>query len=299
MGLIHLKGLEQNMKIKKIEEIDYVGDVYNLHISDNHNYFANGICVKNCHNAKAFQAQQIMQQAQNSFMRIGLTGTIPKDPLDKANLTAGFGPVTYDVKAYELQKQNILSSIDISIFKLIYPKEYINSFDEWHEETMFLQNNRMYQAFMKSLVSNLDGNTLILMKNVEPAEELSKVLNCGYISAKLNLQKRKDKFDEFIHNANITTIGTYSLLSTGIDIVHINNLILAPTPGKSFIKTIQSIGRAMRRKSGKKEHATIIDITSNLKYDKKHIKDRRDYYIESQYPYAEEKIEVGQFKLSN
>jgi hypothetical protein len=42
-------------------------------------------------------------------LRIGLTGTIPKDPLDKANLTAGFGPVTFDVKAHELQQRNILS----------------------------------------------------------------------------------------------------------------------------------------------------------------------------------------------
>jgi len=88
------------MKIKKIEHIDYTGDVYNLHIEDNHNYFVDGNCVKNCHGAKAWVAQQIMQNAIQSFMRIGLTGTIPKDKLDKANLTASFGPVTYDVKAY-------------------------------------------------------------------------------------------------------------------------------------------------------------------------------------------------------
>lgn len=37
------------MKIKSIKKIDYREDVYNLHIQDNHNYFANNHCVSNCH----------------------------------------------------------------------------------------------------------------------------------------------------------------------------------------------------------------------------------------------------------
>jgi ATP-dependent DNA helicase DinG len=37
------------MKIKSIKKIDYIDDVYNLHIEDNHNYFANNHCVSNCH----------------------------------------------------------------------------------------------------------------------------------------------------------------------------------------------------------------------------------------------------------
>ena len=285
------------MKIKKIEEIEYNGNTYNLHIEDNHNYFVNGNCVKNCHNAKAYVAQQIMNEAKNSFLRIGLTGTVPKDPLDKANLTAGFGPVVYDVKAHELQKRNILSSIDINIFELVYPKEYLSMFLDWHEETMFLQQNEMYHNVMKAIIESLKGNTLILMKNIDPAEELSEFLKCGYISSKLNVDKRQEKFNEFVYGGDLTTVGTYSLLSTGIDIVHINNLILAPTPGKSFVKTVQSIGRGLRRKGGQKEHVTVIDMTSNLKYDKKHIKSRTEYYKEAQYPHEREKIDVSKYRL--
>jgi hypothetical protein len=250
------------------------------------------------HGAKAYVAQQIMNEAKQSFMRIGLTGTVPKDPLDKANLTAGFGPVVYDVKAHELQSRNILSSVDINIFELEYPKEYEGSFVDWHDETTFLQSNEMYQSFIEALMGTLEGNTLILMKNIDPAEELSEILDCTFISSKLNVDKRQEKFDEFVHGGNHTAVGTYSLLSTGIDIVHIHNLILAPTPGKSFTKVIQSIGRGLRRKSGQKEHVTVIDLTSNLKYDKKHIKARKDYYKEAQYPFETDKIEMGQFHLN-
>ena len=266
------------MKIKKIEEISYEGDVYNLHIEDNHNYFVEGNCVKNCHGAKAYIAQQIMQQATNSYLRLGLTGTVPKDPLDRANLISGFGPVVYEVKANDLQKRNILSSIHISIFELVYPKEYINSFVDWHDETTFLQSNEMYQHFIQALAGTLEGNTLILMKNIDPAKDLADMLKCTYISSKLSVEKRQDKFNEFVYGGNHTAVGTYSLLSTGIDIVHINNIILGPTSGKSFVKTIQSIGRGLRRKEGQKEHINVVDVTSNLKFDKKHIKDRKTFY---------------------
>lgn len=249
-----------------------------------------------CHNAKSFQAQQIMNEATNSYIRVGLTGTIPKDPLDKANLTAAFGPVVYNVKAKELQDRKILSSIDINIFTLEYPKEYVNSFIDWQDETTFLQSNEMYHQVMKAIVSQLNGNTLILMKNIDPAEELSEFLECEYISSKLSVEKRQDKFNEFVYNGNYIAVGTYSLLSTGIDIVHINNLILAPTPGKSFTKIIQSLGRGLRRKEGQKEHVTVIDLTSNLKFDKKHIKSRKEFYKEAQYPFEEDIIEVGQYR---
>lgn len=251
------------------------------------------------HGAKAYIAQQIMQQAVNSYMRIGLTGTVPKDPLDKANLTAGFGPVTFDVKAHELQQRNILSSIDINIFELKYPKEYANSFVDWQDETTFLQSNEMFQMFAQALVDSLPGNTLILMKNIDPAEELANLMGCTYISSKLSVEKRQDKFNEFVYGGNHKAVGTYSLLSTGIDIVHINNLILAPTPGKSFTKVIQSIGRGLRRKGGQKEHVTVIDFTSNLKFDKKHIKARKDFYREAKYPFEEDSVDVGQFRLSD
>jgi superfamily II DNA or RNA helicase len=284
------------MKIKKIEEIDYDGDVYNLHIADNHNYFANEICVKNCHTAKAYVAQQIMSNAVNSYMRIGLTGTIPKDALSRANLTAGFGPVTYNIKAHELQSQNILSSIHISIFELVYPTEYIDVFVDWHDETIFLQSNDMFRNFVKALVDTLDGNTLILMKNIEPAEEMADLLNYTYISSKLNLNKRQEKFNEFVYAGKHIAVGTYSLLSTGLDIVHINNIILAPTPGKSFTRNIQSIGRGLRRKDGQKEHLNVIDLTSNLVFDRKHIKARKDYYKEAKYPFETDKLEVSVFK---
>lgn len=57
------------MKIKSIKKIDYTDDVYNLHIKDNHNYFANNHCVSNCHD---------FDDVMSDFISIKITETIIK-----------------------------------------------------------------------------------------------------------------------------------------------------------------------------------------------------------------------------
>ena len=57
------------MKIKSIKKIDYKEDVYNLHIKDNHNYFANNHCVSNCHD---------FDDVMSDFISIKITETIVK-----------------------------------------------------------------------------------------------------------------------------------------------------------------------------------------------------------------------------
>ncbi len=57
------------MKIKSIKKIDYKEDVYNLHIKDNHNYFANNHCVSNCHE---------FDDVMSDFISIKITETIIK-----------------------------------------------------------------------------------------------------------------------------------------------------------------------------------------------------------------------------
>ena len=54
--------------------------------------------------------------------------------------------------------------------------------------------------------------------------------------------------------------------------------------GKAFTKTIQSIGRGLRRASDK-DFVTIYDISSTTRYSKKHFNDRIHFYEDAQYPY--------------
>ena len=65
------------MKIKSIKKIDYKEDVYNLHIKDNHNYFASNHCVSNCHD---------FDDVMSDFISIKITeATIKKLKFTKRN----------------------------------------------------------------------------------------------------------------------------------------------------------------------------------------------------------------------
>ena len=68
------------------------------------------------------------------------------------------------------------------------------------------------------------------------------------------------------------TIASMGVFSTGIDIPHLNNIILG-SPIKSRVKLLQSIGRGLRR-TDSKVHCTFFDIADNLKY-----KDKPNYVL--------------------
>jgi hypothetical protein len=84
-----LKKLQENeQKITSIKKIQKPENVYNLHIKDNHNYVANNVLVSNCHGAKAASLKSILtDEFSNVPIRIGITGTVPKEEFDKRSQT--------------------------------------------------------------------------------------------------------------------------------------------------------------------------------------------------------------------
>jgi superfamily II DNA or RNA helicase len=55
--------------------------------------------------------------------------------------------------------------------------------------------------------------------------------------------------------------------------------------GKSFIKSIQSVGRGLR-KGHDKESVHVVDVHSKQKWARKHHKERLKHYAEAGYPIA-------------
>ena len=74
-----------------------------------------------------------------------------------------------------------------------------------------------------------------------------------------------------------------------INIPRIFNLILIE-PGKSFVRVIQSIGRGIR-KAQDKDYVNVVDITSNLKYSKRHLTKRKAFYREQNFRHSVTKVE--------
>ena len=65
-------------------------------------------------------------------------------------------------------------------------------------------------------------------------------------------------------------------MSTGVNIKRLTNLVFL-TSSKSFVRTIQSIGRTLRLHDSK-EKANIIDLSWNTKYSQRHLSERLKIY---------------------
>jgi superfamily II DNA or RNA helicase len=102
------------------------------------------------------------------------------------------------------------------------------------------------------------------------------------------MDERKEQYDDVATATNKIIIATYGIAAVGINIPRIFNLVLIE-PGKSFVRVIQSIGRGIR-KAEDKNFVQIWDITSNCKFAKRHLTQRKAFYKEANYPFDVEKL---------
>ena len=108
------------------------------------------------------------------------------------------------------------------------------------------------------------------------------------IYGKHSTDEREVTYKETDTTNNKVIIATYGVASTGINIPRVFNLFLIEV-GKSFVRVIQSIGRALRTTEDK-DFAKVYDICSDSKYSKRHLTERKKFYKERGYPFKVRKI---------
>jgi superfamily II DNA or RNA helicase len=97
----------------------------------------------------------------------------------------------------------------------------------------------------------------------------------------------------FADHDDLVVVATSQIASTGLNIPRIFNLFLVDL-GKSFVKVIQSIGRGLRT-AHDKDKVSVYDICSDLKYGKKHVRERMNFYAEARYPHKKIRIEYNKY----
>ena len=110
-----------------------------------------------------------------------------------------------------------------------------------------------------------------------------------FISGDMKVKDRQSEYAEISEADNKVIVATYGVAAVGINIPRIFNLVLLE-PGKSFVRVIQSIGRGIR-KAEDKDYLHVVDITSNLKYSKRHLTKRKAFYKEQGFPFTVTKVE--------
>lgn len=225
-------------------------------------------------------------------IRWGVTGTIPKDPMDKMTLLCSLGPVVGQLSAKELQDQGVLSNCHVNIMQLQDKAEFLS----YQAELKYLLSDSRRLDKLAAMIKDISatGNTMVLIDRVEAGRDLaSKLPESVFVHGNTKSTERTAQYKS-IDAMDAGTIDdkilicTYGVASTGISITKLHNVVLIE-PGKSFVRTIQSIGRGLR-KGFDKDHVDIWDITSSCKFAKRHLTARKKFYEDAQYNFTIKKI---------
>ena len=248
------------------------------------------VIIDEVHQAKAEVLKKLLTQHLNHApIRWGLTGTIPKDEHEAVGCVCSLGPVIGNLSSKELQEKGVLANLDINIIQL---QDGVLGFNNYAQELKWLVTDKDRIEEISSIITSISGsgNTLVLIDRIATGQILSDMFpEWVFISGDMKVADRQKEYREVSEMDNKVIVATYGVAAVGINIPRIFNLVLLE-PGKSFVRVIQSIGRGIR-KAEDKDYLNVIDITSNLKYSKRHLTKRKAFYKEQGFPFQVTKLE--------
>lgn len=222
-------------------------------------------------------------------IRWGLTGTIPKEEFEWRCLHVGLGAVVNKIRAADLQDQGVLAQCKVNIVQI----QDQRTFSNYQSELKYLLTDAKRLDYMSKLVKQISaqGNTLVLVDRIEAGQELvDRIPNAVFISGGVKSQDRQEHYDEVATAENKVIVATYGVAAVGINLPRLFHIVLVE-PGKSFVRTIQSIGRGLR-KAQDKDNVEIWDVTSSCKFSKRHMTKRKQFYNDAKYEWELQKVNI-------
>lgn len=231
--------------------------------------------------------------------RYGFTGTLPEDIYEQWFILGKLGPKIYEKNSSDLRKQNYLTNVDVKIIKLQYALPVIPNITDsaYRNELEYIYNHKIRNTFIQKLCEKLSNNTLILVNHIAHGEYLHEILQkqdkkqVFFIRGEVEVEERDSIKQLMEKNDNIVCIAISAIFSTGVNIRNIHNIMFV-AGGKSFIRTVQSIGRGLRLHHNK-EKLVIYDICDDLKYSTQHNEKRKQIYTDEQINYTEKIVMVS------
>lgn len=236
------------------------------------------IILDECHKAQAKSVKTILNNAVDVDKRTGWTGSLEESSLHKLEATGIIGQSKLITTTKELMDSKIVANLEIEVCRLIYKGEgkfaIYNSMD-YNTEMRFLGLCRQRLSFLATKALSMNKSGLILFRTIESGERLfEKIRECNsektvYLIYGGHVQKNDTKYKSIEEvkrgmedESDAIFICSLGVFSTGISVKNIH-WILFSSPFKSFIWTIQSIGRGLRI-SDTKLSVRLIDIVDDF-----------------------------------
>lgn len=246
------------------------------------------------HLFKATSLKSIMEKADQTPYRIGLTGTLDGTLTNQLVLEGQFGR-THTVTDYQtLQDEGHIVKPKVKVLAFQYDKPtrsiFFDTCKDFAQEVQFLVQNQARNKNILHLTSALKGNILVLFNSIEHGEFLYRIFKEKFkdrpvylIHGKIDADERERIRHAIESDDNAIAVCSYGTFSTGVNVKKLHHLIYAGPLGKSMIRLLQSIGRGLRVHDSK-SIVTIWDLVDDLTYRKrknfglKHLMDRINIY---------------------
>jgi superfamily II DNA or RNA helicase len=231
-----------------------------------------------CHKTPAKSYFLVSQHLVNTNYRMGLSGTAFRDDGNDMYINAICGYKCFDLSAKTLIDNGWLVKPNITFIKKYMTERDIeeckrNSMSGLINETekfnmfyhSFITKNKLRNNIIKDLIDkNKDKKILILVKHIEHGQILSELLGVKYLHGSTKKEEREEIFNNFKSGINNVMIGTISIFSEGIDIPDLHGIINA-SGNKGDVKTIQILGRVLRKILGK-ENCFYYDFIDESRF---------------------------------
>ena len=258
------------------------------------------------HLFKAKSLTSIMEKLTECKYRFGFTGTLDGSETNKLVLEGLFGAVKKVASTVDLIEKKYLADLKIKVLMLKYSDEVKkqNKRNDYQTEIDFIVRHTGRNRFIKNLVLSLKGNTLLLFQYIEKhGKELYSEINNEAVDRKVFFihggidGTDREEIRKIVENEkNAIIIASSGTFSTGVNLKNLHNVVFS-SPSKSKIKTLQSIGRGLR-KSNTKELMTLFDIADDLSWKSKtnytleHFKERLKIYASEGFDYKIYSIDI-------
>ncbi|AUG84723.1 DNA helicase [Lactobacillus phage Lpa804] len=265
------------------------------------------VMVDECQHASSDSYQETFKFLPNARLRIGLTGTLDKGKkVEMAKIKSVLGDIIYDIDNHQMIEQGVSARPHIKLVDFNKPvdleKQVNRSIPKGtpSNQESLVKYQLTYQigitnnedrnkliAELGSKLSSLDnGAVLIVVNSIEHGENIAEYLGktdteYAFIQGKNTTEERTDILNRVRSGELKVLIGT-KVMDEGIDIPNIRYMIYA-SAGKSFVQTLQRIGRLLRISADKHEVYIFDIIDRNAEYLFNQAKQRVKYYKDQKF----------------
>ena len=260
------------------------------------------VVVDECHGVKAKSITNIMTKMTNTPYRFGTTGTLDGTLTNKLVIEGLLGEVRKVTATSDLIEEKVLADFMVKSIILKH-QEKVPADLKYQDEIDYLVSSEARNKFIKNLVLSLEGNTLVLFNYVEKHgvplfksiyEDKQKGRKVYFVYGGTELSKREDVRSIVESEKNAIIVASSGVYSQGINIKRLHNVVFTH-PGKSRVRTLQSIGRALRRVDD--EEAVLYDIVDDLTNGRKTRNFSLKHYQERFAIYKSEKFKVKTYNV--